>query len=116
ADPIQPDLSRVDPLQGFKRLFSGRQVIEGIKTAFKTVLILLVSYALLKNEALRSHASIEDSPSALLWRYGQVGKVVFLSLTGVLTVFAAIDYFFQRWEFGKSLRQTKQESKQEHKE
>jgi flagellar biosynthetic protein FlhB len=116
SDPVQPDLSRVDPLQGFRRLFSMKQLLEGSKTIFKTIILLLVSYALLKSQLFRVPGSIDDTPGTLFWRYGQVAKVVFLSLAGVLAVFAAIDYGFQRWEFSKSVRLTKQEAKQEHKE
>lgn len=116
ADPVQPDLSRVNPFQGFKRLFSMKQVIEGAKTTFKTIILLLVAYALLKSQVFRVLGSIDDSPGTMFWRYGQVGKVMFMSLAGVLAVFAAIDYGFQRWDFSKNLRLTKQEAKQEHKE
>jgi flagellar biosynthetic protein FlhB len=116
SDPIQPDLSRVDPLQGFRRVFSIKQLIDGVKTAFKTVVLLLVSYYLIKNEVFKVPGSVEDGPMTLLWRYGQVAKVIFLSLTMILIAFAAIDFAFQRWEFSKNLRLTKQEAKQEHKE
>jgi flagellar biosynthesis protein FlhB len=116
SDPISPDLSRIDPIQGFKRIFSTKQLVEGLKISIKLVLILLVAYALLKTELLQVPASLGDEPMTMLWRHGKVAKVVFLSLAGVLGVFAAIDYGFQKWEFTKKVRMTKQEAKQEHKE
>src|SRR6185503_9757438 len=82
----------------------------------KTVILLLVAYALIKSQVFRVTGAVDDSAGTLFWRYGQVAKVVFLSLAGILAVFAAIDFGFQRWEFSKNLRLTKQEAKQEHKE
>jgi flagellar biosynthetic protein FlhB len=116
GDPVSPDLSRIDPIQGLRRLLSMKQLIDGVKVTFKMVVLLAVAYALIKTELLKVPASVGDSPATLLWRYGQVGKVVFLALAGVLAVFAAIDYGFQRWDFSKNIRLTKQEAKQEHKE
>jgi flagellar biosynthetic protein FlhB len=52
----------------------------------------------------------------MLGEYGRVGRVVFFSLFGVLSVFAAGDFWLQRHEYQKQLRMTKQEAKQEHRE
>ena len=47
---------------------------------------------------------------------GTAGRNLFIVMMGVLAVFAAIDLFFQKREFGKQVRVTKKEAKQEAKE
>ena len=115
-DPIQPDFSKIDPLQGARRLFSLRHATDGLRIIFKVIIVLTISYLLIKAEVLRTPSYVASEPYTVLAAFAQGGKVIFLSLLGVMTLFAGIDFGLQRWEFNKQLRMTKQEAKQEHKE
>ena len=115
-EPLTPDLSKINPIAGLKRIVSMRQALDGVRTIFKTVVILLVSYTLVKTQVLRAPAYVGNEPLTLIALYGSAAKAIFLSLVGVLSVFAAIDYGMQRREYSKNLRMTKAEAKQEHKE
>ena len=115
-DPLTPDMSKVNPLEGAKRLFSKRTGIEGIRTISKTAIVVAVCYYLIKNQVLISPVNMAVEPASLLGLFAHAAKVIFLTLFGVLMVFAAIDFGFQRFEYNKGLRLTKQESKQEHKD
>lgn len=116
TEPLTPDLSKIDPIKGFQRLFSFRQVIEGIRLVFKMAILTAVAYAVLRPILLGAPLQLLSDASAMLGIFGQQGKVLFLSLFGVLAIFAGIDFGMQRWEFSKNIRMTKQEAKQEWKE
>lgn len=115
-DPLTPDLDKVNPINGAKKLFSSRMAIDGVRLIFKTATVLLVAFFLVRTEVLRAPAQVGMEPVSMMAVYAHIAKVIFLALVGVLTIFAAVDYAHQRWEYGKNVRLTKQEAKQEHKE
>jgi flagellar biosynthetic protein FlhB len=116
ADPVTPDLNKIDPIKGFQRLFSMKQLIDGARLVFKMVTLLAVSYAILKSQLLDSPRWMFEEAGRMFGAYGRAAYVMFLSLVGVLVVFGAADLALQRWEYMKNLRMTKQEAKQEFKE
>lgn len=115
-EPLMPDFGKVDPIQGFKRLFSIKHMIDGIRIVLKLIIILFVIYVLVKNEVFSSASYVGSEPSLLFFHYGRIGKAIFFPLFGILIIFAGLDYGFQRFEYYKNLRMTKQEAKQENKE
>ncbi len=115
-DPMMPDLSKVDPLQGLLRLFSLKQLLENAKILAKTVVALMVSYTLVVNQIFQAPEYFSASPGFLIESYGRVSRTIFAKFVFVYGLFAVLDFFYQRFEFGKSVRQTKQQAKQEAKE
>lgn len=115
-EPMTPDLEKINPIKGMKRLFSLRQLIEGLRAIFKLALIGFVAFLLIKAEILKSPGYLLSDPLSILFGFGQTGKILFFAFFGVLIFFAALDFGLQRWEFSKNIRMTKQEAKQELKE
>src|SRR5262249_43418804 len=75
-----------------------------------------VTYFLLKTEVLRSPTYMGTEATDILPALASAAKVIFLTLFGIMAVFAMIDFGLQKWDMSKQLRMTKQEAKQEHKE
>jgi flagellar biosynthetic protein FlhB len=115
-DPIMPDFEKINPLSGLQRMISLKQLVEAARLIVKMAIVLWIAYSLIKTDILLSPAQTGGEAGTLLMTYGKSAKTIFLTLIGVLSVFAAIDYGFQRFEYNKNLRMTKQEAKQEHKE
>lgn len=116
TDPITPDLKKIDPLAGFKRMFSMKQVIDGFRMTVKMVALTAAAYAVMKGVIKSSPGALHMDTGGLMMSFGSAAKTMFLSLCGVILVFAAMDFGLQRWEFSKQLRLTKQEARQEYKE
>lgn len=116
TEPLTPDLNRIDPINGLKKMFAMSHLLDGLKMVVKITVVVLVSYSVVKTQILSAPAQSLGEAGGTLVAYGQIGKSVFLSLFLVMAIFAAIDYGFQRWEFMKQVRMTKQEAKQEFKE
>lgn len=115
-EPLTPDFNRLDPIQGLQRLLSPKHLIEGLRVILKAAVVMGVAYSLMKTEILISPTHFAGNPGYIFEMFERSGKAIFLTLTGILAVFAAADFGFQRFEHSKNLRMTKQEAKQEHRE
>lgn len=116
TDPLTPDIEKINPLSGLQRLLSMKNLVEGLRLIFKMSVILFIAYGLVKTEVFSAPSQIAADPLGLFGAFSHAAKVIFLSLIGALAIFAGIDFGLQKREFGKNLRMTKQEAKQEHKE
>ena len=116
TDPLTPDIGKINPLSGLKRMFSMRQLTDGIRLIFKMTVVIWVSYTLVKHEVFNAPSHYNEETHSIFTAYAHSAKVIFLTLTSVLALFAAIDLVMQRLEYSKQHRMTKQEAKQEHRE
>ena len=114
--PIQPQLSRVSPLQGLKQIFSSKGAFGFAKTLLKIGVVGPIAYFAmaplipemvraytLPLPALLNHAA--DWFFALMW-----------SILAGLVVIAALDYAFERWKYYEDLKMSKKEMEDEQKE
>ena len=114
--PLTPDLAKISPLQGIKRIFSINTLYETVKGIFKVVVLGAVLYFMLKKEVFNIPLLIDmDIRTIVDFSFVQIKKIIMISVL-VLTVFAAVDYAFQRWQYSRNLKMTKQEVKEEYKE
>ena len=112
-EALQIRWDRIDPIAGFGRLLTLKALSEGAKAILKLVVILIISYYLLKDQ-------LQTIPHLMSFTVPQImeflGTLTTRLLGGVGTfmlVLAAADYFYQRWELEKEMRMTKQEVKEE---
>jgi flagellar biosynthesis protein FlhB len=114
--PLEPDLSKLSPLKGIKRLFSLNIVYEMVKGLLKISALAVILFFLLKHEVYNLPLLVDMSmPTIVSYSFDQIRKLVLISAL-VLTVFAAVDYAYQRWNQTRQLRMTKEEVKEEYKE
>jgi flagellar biosynthetic protein FlhB len=116
ADPLTPDFGKINPLSGLTRLFSTKNLIESARVVIKGVILVFVAYSILRTAIERSPQLIFKHPAAIFDVLGDAGRTLFLSLCGVLIVFAVVDFVLQKREYAKQVRVTRQEAKQESKE
>lgn len=112
-DALTPDLDKINPLQGFGRIFSLRALVEGLKSILKLIAVGVVMYLLLKGE-------FRQFPYLLTYKIPQIleyiGVVIVKLLLGAgffMLVLSVADYFFQRWDLEKKMMMTKLEIKEE---
>ena len=115
-EPITPKLSKLNPLKGIKKFVSLRSLTELVKFVAKLALIGVVAYATIKKEIPFILPLADQSLQAIgLYIVKTILKIIWRT-SWVLLVLAIIDYAYQRWEFEKGLKMTKQEVKEEHKQ
>jgi len=116
TDSIQPKLSKINPISGFQRLFSIRSLVELTKNVFKILVIAFLIYITIKGEVENFIPLSDQSVGEILAYIGRLAfKIVFRTCL-LLMILAIFDYLYQRWEFEKNLKMSKQEVKDELKQ
>ena len=113
---LAPKLSRLNPLEGLKRMFSIKSLIELLKAVAKFVLVATVAVLILLSMQVDLLAigfetieqAIEHSTWVVVW--SAVG------MSAATIIIAAIDVPFQVYENAKKLKMTKQQVKDEFKD
>lgn len=115
GDPLKMKLSKLNPISGFKNIFSMRSVVEFLKSILKLTIIGFLVYTSIigkKEEILQlSHLSVDQ----IFLFAADVTLGLGLKIAAVLMVLAGFDYMYQRYSHEKSLRMSKQDIKDEFK-
>ena len=114
-DALTPKFERIDPISGFRRLFSMRMIAEGVKALLKFIFVGVAVYSVLRSEVWRLPWLMQFGPEELMTYMGTVSVKLLTGIAISMSVIAAADYFFQRWDIEKQMMMTKQEIKEEHK-
>lgn len=114
--PLVPDVSRISPLKGIKRMFSLNALFETIKGVLKLFALGLVIYFLLKKDVNILPLLIDMDVKTIAEVSFQKIYQLMLACLIMLTVTAGMDFAYQRWQYERNLRMTKQEIKEEFKE
>jgi len=114
--PLKLDLNRINPIEGFKRMFSLRNLFELFKAFVKLTIVGYVSYVVIRQRYSELPNLTDLEPGESIWYLAELIYAVLLRCAIAILALALVDYLFQRWEFEKSLRMTRQELKEEFKE
>ncbi|TNE78564.1 MAG: flagellar type III secretion system protein FlhB [Gammaproteobacteria bacterium] len=113
---LVPQLSKLNPIKGFKRIFSTQALAELAKVIAKIVLMGTVAALFMlaheKDFMALLHLPIDQALVSMLKLSALACGVMVLSLVVVIL----IDVPFQLWNHAKQLRMSKEEIKREHKE
>lgn len=116
TERLSPEFSRINPLQGIKRYFSLNMVAETVKGLLKVIVLGLVLYFVLKGQVVTLPLLVDMNIQSLqAFSFHQIYRLMMISAI-VITLFAVADFVYQRWHYGRNLRMTKQETKEENKE
>ncbi|MGH2366662.1 MAG: flagellar biosynthesis protein FlhB, partial [Chloroflexota bacterium] len=113
---LTPQFSRINPLEGAKRLVSGRALAELVKTALKLAVIGYFAWRAFEERSDSLAYLAAMPPAAAGWEVAQAMMGVVWQVVGAFVIIALGDYLYQRWSFEKGLRMSREEVKQELKE
>ena len=114
--PLMPDAKKLNPIQGAKNMFSKNKAVDLIKNLLKLSTIGVVGYSLMKEIVPQLVMTPRGELSLGLSLFdGMSGRLVG-NLIGVLFVFGAADFLWQRHSHKKKLMMSKDEVKREYKE
>ncbi|MCB0377412.1 MAG: flagellar biosynthesis protein FlhB [Bdellovibrionales bacterium] len=112
-ESIKFNTNKINPIEGLKRLFSLKALVEGIKAILKFTLVAGVIYLVLRGEFATLPKLLFMKPIQMFYYIGVLVFKSMLSIGAVMTVLAAADYFFLRFDLEKQMRMSKQEVKEE---
>ncbi len=112
-EALQWRWERLNPVDGFKRVFSIKALVEGFKACLKVALILGISYLLLKKQIDMLPKMMSFSMVQTMQFLGEILIRLFSGVGFFMLALAGLDYFYQRWSLEREMRMTKQEVKEE---
>ncbi len=115
TEPLKMDLKKLDPIKGLKRIFSVKAIIELIKSVLKISMIgsvtVLILWMNLEQVLSLSFKSPWDTLSTISFLTAMMG----IAASFVLLFVSILDYFYQRYDYEKNLKMSKQDIKDEYK-
>lgn len=115
TESIAPKLEKLDPIKGFKRIFSMRAIVELLKSILKISFVGVVTFIVL-------WMKIDEVLSLSYKTVGQAIKIIInlvlqmgLAASIALLFLAVFDFLYQRYDFEKNIRMSKQDIKDEYK-
>ncbi|MDR3552691.1 MAG: flagellar biosynthesis protein FlhB [Clostridia bacterium] len=113
---MTPKFERISPVQGFKKLFSLRSIVEMVKSLLKIVAILAIIFMDVYPKLPQVTLLFDTSIAGALGWIAQLAIDVGFKAGAVLLVIGVADYFYQWWDFERSIMMTKHETKEEYKQ
>lgn len=113
SEALTPNWGRLNPIEGFKRIFSFRSAVPTLVSIVKLSVIVALTYSdiqtILKDPIFTTSVSIGRMAGFL----AEVSLRIFLRVSLALLVIAAADYGYQWWRTSRDLMMTKEELKEE---
>lgn len=115
-EPLKFKLSKLNPLNGIKNMFSAKQLVELVKSVLKIIILAVVLYNILKDELIVIAQMLDVNPiNASAYVLKEIMSMV-LQIGMIFAAIAGFDYFYQRWKYEKDLKMSKEEVKEEFKQ
>ncbi|MCK5100952.1 MAG: EscU/YscU/HrcU family type III secretion system export apparatus switch protein, partial [Desulfobacteraceae bacterium] len=108
---IEPKLTKLNPINGFKEKFSSRALIEFIKSILKITIIFTVVYLSIMSQMDQILALYDFSMAHILLFILKATFGIFLKVCIIMLLVAILDYVYQRWKFMDDQKMTKKEMK-----
>jgi len=116
AEALEPKFSKIDPIKGFQKLFSLKSFAELAKNILKLSIVGYVAYVTVASEIGNLPSLMDQSVGEILVYMGEISFTIILRTSWVLIVLAILDYVYQRWEYEKGLKMSRQEIKDEYRQ
>lgn len=116
AKPLQPKFERLNPAQGFKRIFSTKAVVDLIKSLAKFALLAWVAFSVLEPRIPQLLATLKLPLGASLDLFQHTVFALYRNVMLAMFVLGVADFAWQRTSWERSIRMSKQEIKDESKD
>lgn len=116
AESIKPDFKKINPVEGFKKIFSQSNFVEFLKSIIKVVTIVSIVFYVIYGGSGQLILAITCGMNCLVSHfYSMLFEVAGISLL-IFMVVAILDIFYQRYNYTKKNRMTKDQVKKDYKE
>jgi flagellar biosynthetic protein FlhB len=112
---LKPDLSRLSPMAGLKRIFGLDGLIQFGKSILKLLMVAAVAWWALKPHARELQNLVFLEPAAMLPFSADLLRRLVFAVAGLLLAIAGADWFLQRQRFMSRMRMSKEEVKEDYK-
>lgn len=115
GEAFKVKFSKINPIEGAKRIFSLKALVDFAKTLLKLILIGYLVYSSLWGEK-ESLINLAQMPlSDVLAYVARLTVMMGIKIGVALVILSLFDYLYQKYEYEKNLRMSKQDIKDEYK-
>ncbi|HDS29733.1 MAG TPA: flagellar biosynthesis protein FlhB [Firmicutes bacterium] len=115
-EPIRPNLNKISPMRGLRRMFSTRGFVELLKAIMKIGMVIIVTWLYIRANMPAIVGSNQLDPTAYLPFFGNHALKLALWIIALFVLISILDYIYQFYQFEKDLMLTKTEAKEEYKQ
>lgn len=115
TEPLKMDLKKIDPIQGAKKVFSARALVELVKSLLKIVFIGAITFLVIwiyKDDMMM--LAFKTAENAIGF-FGEITIIMGISAAIALLFLSVFDYTYQKYDFEKNIKMSKKDVKDEHK-
>jgi len=113
---MMPQFSRMNPIEGVKRMFALRSLIELTKAMAKFGVVAIIAAIVLWNDATTLMALGREPLQQAIGHAVQISGKALLLISAGLLIIAGIDVPYQLWQYAKQMRMSREEIREEYKE
>lgn len=114
--PLTPDIKKINPVDGFKNLFSKKKLVESLKQIIKFLLVSYVAYDAMQESMREVVLAARIDLWTGVYVGGQIMYNIALRVGFLFFIIAAADFFWQRHVYHKDMMMSKYDVKQEYKQ
>ncbi|WP_404450084.1 flagellar biosynthesis protein FlhB [Sutcliffiella horikoshii] len=115
TEAIHMKLNKLDPIQGFKRIYSVRAIVEFVKSMLKIVFVGIITFSILwmslEEVLILSQKNLHEAFAFI----GTLTVRMGLFAGGALLFLSIFDYLYQKFDYEKNIRMSKHDVKDEYK-
>ncbi len=113
---VEPELNKISPLQGLKKMFSLNTLIEFLKSLAKVIIVIIVAYFIVSVVQQRFWQTTLIVPESIPAILKDKAALLLLVITCLIVPLAIFDIIWQRAQWTKKNRMSLKEVKDEHKD
>ena len=115
SEALTPEWNRINPVEGFKRIFSVKMLAPTAISMVKLGVIIALTYSEVRSVLNDPIFATSVGVARLATFLAATGMRIFFRVTLALVVIAAADYGYQWWKTHRELMMTREELKEEMK-
>ncbi|MFD2657187.1 flagellar biosynthesis protein FlhB [Gracilibacillus thailandensis] len=115
TEPLKMKLNKIDPIQGAKRIFSARALVELVKSLLKIAVVGVITFSIIWINRDEMMMLVDKDIHGALAFFGQMTIQMGVAAAIGLLIISVIDYAYQKYDFEKQNKMSKNDVKDEHK-
>ncbi|MBM7555356.1 flagellar biosynthesis protein FlhB [Halanaerobacter jeridensis] len=113
---VQPEFSKLNPIQGVKQMFSKKTLVELVKSVAKIVLVVGIAFVTIRAVVSEFLLLIYSNLEKVISLLGGLSFKLGMRVSLLFLVLGIMDLFYQRWQHEQDLKMSKKEVEEERKQ
>lgn len=114
--PVKPDVKKINPVEGVKKMFSLNSLVELLKSVVKILLIGSIFWWLIRGHLQDMLNIFRGGQEGILALLGAITKKMAIAVSALFVCVSIIDHFLQKHLHTRNNKMTKDEVKREYKD